>query len=43
VRQYDEGVARRPWKLALVAFVVFELLWLLVWLLDRSVLVTFAS
>jgi hypothetical protein len=43
VRRYDEEVARSPWKLALLAFVVFELLWLLVWLLDRSLLANFAS
>jgi hypothetical protein len=28
---------------ALVTFVVFQLLWLLVWLLDRTVLVNLAS
>jgi len=33
----------RPWKLALLAFVVLELLWLLVWLLDRTLLINFAS
>jgi len=36
-------VAQRPWKLALLAFLVFELLWLLVFLLDRTLLVSFAS
>jgi len=27
----------------LVAFVILELLWLLVWLLDRTLLINFAS
>jgi hypothetical protein len=43
VQRYDEDVARRPWTVVLLAFVVFELLWLLVWLLDRTLLVNFAS
>lgn len=43
VRRYDCGMARRPWMLWLLAFLVFELLWLLVWLTNRGLLLQFVS
>lgn len=43
VRRYDGDMARRPWMLWLLAFLVFELLWTLVWLTDRALLLEFVS
>jgi hypothetical protein len=43
VRRYDDDMARRPWMLWLLAFLVYELLWLLVWLTDRGLLLQFVS
>jgi len=36
-------VARKRWQLVLLALFVIELLWLLVWRLDRSLLFQLAS
>lgn len=41
--EYDLLVARRTWLLYLVAFFVLEVIWLLIWEFDRSLLVDFVS
>jgi hypothetical protein len=41
--EYDRVVARKRWQLVVLAILLIELLWLLAWQLDRSLLLRFAS
>jgi hypothetical protein len=35
---YDEAVAHRRWLLVVLAVLMFQLVWLLIWQLDRQLL-----